>query len=147
VTVEVQDTDDDGHLLFDCEVSGVATVVYTTDEGLTWQNENGETVVPDDTPTPKMVEKEVTTDEIASITYEDVYLTLLIPNFNLAVTDDLKSAIHKFVVDYVMARFLQDQVTDKAGEYKALADGEDYSKIVSDLNCRDKYTMRHPSFM
>ena len=94
-----------------------------------------------------VTEELVDSDEIATIEYESVLLVLEIPNFNLAVTDDLKSAVHKFVVDYVMGRFLQDQVADKAAEYKELADGEDYRKIVSDLNCRDRYTMRRPSFM
>lgn len=94
-----------------------------------------------------VTEELVDSDEIATIEYEQVLLVLEIPNFNLAVTDDLKSSIHKFVVDYVMSRFLQDQVADKAAEYKELADGEDYRKIVSDLNCRDRYTMRRPSFM
>lgn len=89
----------------------------------------------------------VDSDEVSNIEYEVVTLTLLIPNFNLAVTDDLKSAIHKFVVDYVMAAFLQDQHADKAAEYKGLADGEDYRKIISDLNARENYTMRKPSFM
>lgn len=98
-------------------------------------------------PTPMTHEEMVDTDEITNIEYEVVTLTLLIPNFNLAVTDDLKSAIHKFVVDYVMAAFLQDQHADKAAEYKGLADGEDYRKIISDLNARENYTMRKPSFM
>lgn len=89
----------------------------------------------------------VDSDEISNIEYEVVTLTLLIPNFNLAVTDDLKSAIHKFVVDYVMAAFLQDQHADKAAEYKGLADGEDYHRIITDLNARENYTMRKPSFM
>lgn len=98
-------------------------------------------------PTPLTHEEMVDTDEITNIEYEVVTLTLLIPNFNLAVTDDLKSAIHKFVVDYVMAAFLQDQHADKAAEYKGLADGEDYRKIITDLNARENYTMRKPSFM
>ena len=55
--------------------------------------------------------------------------------------------IHKFVVDYVMSRFLQDQVADKAGEYKKLATDEDYPNIISDLNSRERYTMRVPSFI
>lgn len=87
------------------------------------------------------------TDEIDTIEYETVTLLLEIPNFNTAVTDDLKSRIHKFVVDYVMGRFLQDQVKDKADEYKALADGEDYAGIISDLNARERYTMRKPSWV
>lgn len=98
-------------------------------------------------PTPMMTEKLVDTDVITNIVYETITLILAIDNFNLAVTDDLKSAIHKYVVDYVMGRFLQDQHVEKAGEYKTLADGEDYKRIIKDLNCRDTYTMRKPSFM
>jgi hypothetical protein len=74
-------------------------------------------------------------------------MLLEIPNFNVSVTDHLKSCIHKYIVDYVMGRFLQDLVADKAGEYKQLADAEDYPMIVSALNAREKYTMRKPSFM
>lgn len=59
VTVEVQDVDD-GHLLYTCQVSAVDTVVYTTDGGTTWKDVTDDsTVVPDDTPEPKMVEKTV----------------------------------------------------------------------------------------
>lgn len=98
-------------------------------------------------PVPFTYTELVDSDEVTNIEYEVVTLTLLIPNFNLAVTDDLKSAIHKFVVDYVMAAFLQDQHADKAVQYKGLADGEDYRKIITDLNARENYTMRKPSFM
>ena len=87
------------------------------------------------------------TDEIDKITYETVILVLEIPNYNTAVTDHLKSMIHKYVVDYVMGRFLQDQVAEKAAEYKGLADGEDYANIISDLNSRERYTMRKPSWV
>jgi len=87
------------------------------------------------------------TDEIDTIKYEEVSLTLEIPNFNLSVTDHLKSMIHKYVVDYTMGRFLQDQVADKAKEYKDMADTEDIPAIISDLNARERYTMRKPSFM
>ena len=60
VTVDVQDTDDDGHLLYTCQVSGTDTVVYTTDGGTTWKSAaDDSTVVPDATPEPKMVEKTV----------------------------------------------------------------------------------------
>ncbi len=82
-----------------------------------------------------------------TITYETVILSLIIPNFNSAVTDHLKSAIHKYVADYTMYRFLQDQVADKAKEYKDIANNEDYGDIISDINAREKYTMRHPSFI
>ena len=84
---------------------------------------------------------------VTAVVYEQIKLELLIPNYNTAVTDHLKSMIHKFVVDYVMSRFVQDQVADKAGEYKKLATDEDYPNIISDLNSRERYTMRVPSFI
>lgn len=84
---------------------------------------------------------------VTSVVYEKIKIELLIPNFNTAVTDHLKSMIHKFVVDYVMERYLQDQVADKAAEYKKLAVEEDYPNIISDLNSRERYTMRVPSFI
>jgi len=96
----------------------------------------------DDTITPKMVNGDVQT-----LTYETVTLTLSIPNFNVSVTDHLKSSIHKYIVDYAMGRFLQDQVADKAREYKEEAENEDLPNIISDLNARERYTMRQPNFM
>lgn len=86
------------------------------------------------------------TEEVSKINYEKITLTLEIPNFNTGVTDHLKSMIHKYVVDYVMGQFLQDQVADKAKEYRELAEGPDYAKIISDLNARERYTMRKPSW-
>ena len=146
--ITVQDMDDDGHLLFVCEVSAVPAVVYTLDDGETWKDAtSGNTVTPDDEPTAKMVEKTVDDTDNPTITFEEILLELFIPNFNVAVTDSLKSNIHKFVVDYIMWRFLQDQLTDKAGEYKTLADGEDRTKIVRDLNTRDRFNMRRPSWV
>ena len=85
--------------------------------------------------------------DTGQITYEQIVMELFIPNFNVAVTDSLKSNIHKFVVDYIMWRFLQDQLADKAEEYKTLADGEDRDKIVRDLNTRDRFNMRRPSWV
>jgi hypothetical protein len=87
------------------------------------------------------------TDEIDTITYETIVLELFIPNFNTSVTDALKSQIHKYVVDYVMSRFLQDQVGEKAGEYKELAEGEDFRRIVKLLNTREQYNSRKPSWI
>ena len=146
--VTVQDMDDDGHLLYTCEVSGVPAEVYTLDDGTTWKDStSGDTVVPDEDPEAKMVEKEVDDTDNPIITYEQVYLELYIPNFNVAVTDSLKSNIHKYVVDYIMGRFLQDQLSDKAGEYKALADGEDRTNILRNLYAREKFNMRRPSWV
>ena len=91
-----------------------------------------------------------TTDEIDTIEYEEVVLDLYIPNFNVSVTDALKSHIHKFVVDYTMGRFLQDQVADKAAEYAAMAEGSDNSdmnKIRHDLTARERFNLRKPSWI
>lgn len=149
--VEVQDMDENNHLLYTCTVGGLPAVVYTEDDGTTWKDEtSGNTVVPDATPEPKMVTKTVTTDEIDTIEYEEVELELYIPNFNVSVTDALKSHIHKFVVDYTMGRFLQDQVADKAAEYAAMAEGSDNSdmnKIRHDLTARERFNMRKPSWI
>mgnify|MGYP006916033404 CR=1 FL=1 len=87
------------------------------------------------------------TDEIDTIEYETVVLELYIPNFNTSVTDALKSQMHKYVVDYVMGRFLQDQHADKATEYKDLADGEDYGRIIRLLNSRESFINRKPSWV
>ncbi len=77
--------------------------------------------------------------------YEVVTLVLYIPNWNIAVTDGLKSHMHRYIVDYVMSQFLQDQYADKAGQY-AQRVADDYGNIQSDLLSRDNYTMRRPSF-
>ncbi len=84
---------------------------------------------------------------ITSMTYETVTINLQIPNFNTAVTDHLKSMMHKYVVDWTMYRFLQDQVADKAAEYKGLADAEDHDNIIADLNSRERFTMRRATWL
>ena len=145
--ITVQDEDDNGHLLYTCTESDTPHVVYN-DGGIWKDSTTGNAVTPDATPEPKMVEKEVDDyDNPTSIQYETVILVLWIPNFNVSVTDGLKSSIHKFVVDYIMARFLQDQLADKAAEYKALADGEDSQKIIRNLNARDRFNVRKPSWV
>lgn len=151
---ERQMIDNQGHPLFDCtETTGepaVTTphVVYKDVNGelVTWKDSTtNNTVTPDNTPTPKM--ETYTTDEIDTITYETVALDLYIPNFNVSVTDALKSSIQKYVVDYIMGRFLQDLQADKAGEYAGMADGKDYSQIVSNLNSRERFNVRKPSWI
>ena len=87
------------------------------------------------------------TDEVDHLVYEEVKLELWIENFNLSVTDALKSSIHRYVVDYVMGQFLQDQVADKAGEYAALAEEKDKPKITSCLNARDRFNVRKPAWI
>ena len=77
--------------------------------------------------------------------YETVTLKLEIPNWNVAVTDALKSHCHRYIVDYVMSQFLMDQFADKAGNYGESATA-DYNNIKSDLLSRDNYTLRRPSF-
>lgn len=93
--------------------------------------------------------KDITTDSDGNeeITYESVVIALEIENFNTAVTDHLKSSIHKYVVDWCMYRFLQDQLADKAGEYKGLADGEDSSNIIHDLNMRENFNRRKATWI
>ena len=61
------------------------------------------------------------TNEIDHLVYETITLELYIPNFNTSVTDALKSQIQLYVVNYVLWRFLQDQVPDKAVEPQVLA--------------------------
>lgn len=78
--------------------------------------------------------------------WDEVDLDMKIPNFDTAVTDALKNHIHKYIVDYVMWRFLQNQQDDKCGEYKKLADEEDLPNIVKDLSCRDRFIHRTPQF-
>lgn len=77
--------------------------------------------------------------------YETVTLKLEIPNWNVAVTDALKSHCHRYIVDYVMSQFLMDQFADKAGTYGESATA-DYNNIKSDLLSRDNYTLSRPSF-
>lgn len=97
-------------------------------------------------------ENDQLTDEIDAITYEEVELELYIPNFNVSVTDVLKSHIHRYVVDYTLGQFLQDQVPDKAAEYADKADGpenknSDMRKIRNDLTARERFNLRKPSWI
>lgn len=62
VTGQEQEKDVFGHLLYNCEVSAVATIVYTTDNGTTWYNTSGVAVTPDATPTAKMINVTKDTD-------------------------------------------------------------------------------------
>lgn len=86
------------------------------------------------------------TEEVGLVEYETVELAMNIPNFDTAVTDALKNHIHKYIVDYVMWRFLQNQADEKCAEYKKLADEEDYPNIEHDLTCRDRFIKRKSQF-
>lgn len=144
--VQVEDKDAKGRTLYDCTVGGTATIVYAEDASgvITWKDaETNQAVTPDAAPEVRMVE----TDEVDTMEFEKIKLDLYISNFNVAVTDHLKSSIHKYVVDYIMSRFLQDQLADKAAEYKGLADGEDSAMIVRDLNARDRFNFRKPAWV
>lgn len=83
--------------------------------------------------------------ERADLEYEKVNFLLEIPNWNIAMTDPLKSNMHKYIVDYVMGQFLADQYGDKAAEYEKKASA-DYTNVMSDLTSRDNYTKRKPSW-
>lgn len=86
------------------------------------------------------------TDEIDHLVYETVTLELYIPNFNVSVTDPLKSSIHRYVVDYTMASFLEDQLADKAGEYRTKCI-DDHRMITKHLNSREKFNTRKHSWI
>ena len=92
------------------------------------------------------------TNEIDHLVDETITLELYIPNFNTSVTDALKSQIQLYVVNYVLWRFLQDQVPDKAVEYKLLAEGDGkdrggYGQIVKLANARESFIARKPSWI
>ncbi len=140
--VKEQAKDAQGHLLFSCTEDGVPHEVYHGTDA--WIDSITLTpVIPDEYPEPIIVD----TDEVDTIEYEKILIELYIPNFNVAVTDHMKSCMHKLAVDYITARFLQDQLPDKAAEYKALADGEDSSNIIKDINARENYNFRKATWI
>lgn len=125
-------------------VKGTKKYVYTDNNNGTWTEVVTTSIIGQE-------DKEVTStvtkagnDREESI-YETVTLKLEIPNWNVAVTDALKSHCHRYIVDYVMSQFLMDQFADKAGTYGESATA-DYNNIKSDLLSRDNYTQRRPSF-
>lgn len=125
-------------------VKGTKKYVYTDNNNGTWTEVVTTSIIGQE-------DKEVTStvtkagnDREESI-YETVTLNLEIPNWNVAVTDALKSHCHRYIVDYVMSQFLMDQFADKAGTYGESATA-DYNNIKSDLLSRDNYTLRRPSF-
>ena len=124
-------------------VKGIRKYAYTDNEDGTWTEVVTTIIDGEENETTATVSK-AGKDREETI-YETVTLKLEIPNWNVAVTDALKSHCHRYIVDYVMSQFLMDQFADKAGTYGESATA-DYNNIKSDLLSRDNYTLRRPSF-
>lgn len=124
-------------------VKGTRKYAYTDNKNGTWTEVVTTTIDGEESETTATVNK-AGKDREENI-YETVTLKLEIPNWNVAVTDALKSHCHRYIVDYVMSQFLMDQFADKAGTYGESATA-DYNNIMSDLLSRDNYTLRRPSF-
>lgn len=124
-------------------VKGTRKYAYTDNKNGTWTEVVTTTIDGEENETTATVNK-AGKDREENI-YETVTLKLEIPNWNVAVTDALKSHCHRYIVDYVMSQFLMDQFADKAGTYGESATA-DYNNIKSDLLSRDNYTLRKPSF-
>lgn len=124
-------------------VKGTRKYAYTDNKNGTWTEVVTTTIDGEESETTATVNK-AGKDREENI-YEAVTLNLEIPNWNVAVTDALKSHCHRYIVDYVMSQFLMDQFADKAGTYGESATA-DYNNIKSDLLSRDNYTLRRPSF-
>ena len=124
-------------------VKGIRKYAYTDNEDGTWTEVVTTIIDGEENETTTTVNK-AGKDREETI-YETVTLKLEIPNWNVAVTDALKSHCHRYIVDYVMSQFLMDQFADKAGTYGESATA-DYNNIKSDLLSRDNYTERRPRF-
>lgn len=124
-------------------VKGTRKYAYTDNKNGTWTEVVTTTIDGEESETTATVSK--TGKDREENIYETVTLKLEIPNWNVAVTDALKSHCHRYIVDYVMSQFLMDQFADKAGTYGESATA-DYNNIKSDLLSRDNYTLRRPSF-
>ena len=124
-------------------VKGTRKYAYTDNKNGTWTEVVTTIIDGEESETTATVNK-AGKDREENI-YETVTLKLEIPNWNVAVTDALKSHCHRYIVDYVMSQFLMDQFADKAGTYGESATA-DYNNIKSDLLSRDNYTLRRPSF-
>lgn len=124
-------------------VKGTRKYAYTDNKNGTWTEVVTTVIDGEESETTATVNK-AGKDREENI-YETVTLNLKIPNWNVAVTDALKSHCHRYIVDYVMSQFLMDQFADKAGTYGESATA-DYNNIKSDLLSRDNYTLRRPSF-
>ena len=124
-------------------VKGTRKYAYTDNKNGTWTEVVTTIIDGEENETTATVNK-AGKDREENI-YETVTLKLEIPNWNVAVTDALKSHCHRYIVDYVMSQFLMDQFAEKAGTYGESATA-DYNNIKSDLLSRDNYTLRRPSF-
>lgn len=124
-------------------VKGTRKYAYTDNKNGTWTEVVTTIIDGEENETTATVNK--TGKDREENIYETVTLNLEIPNWNVAVTDALKSHCHRYIVDYVMSQFLMDQFADKAGTYGESATA-DYNNIKSDLLSRDNYTLRRPSF-
>lgn len=124
-------------------VKGTRKYAYTDNKNGTWTEVMTTIIDGEENETTATVNK-AGKDREETI-YETVTLKLEIPNWNVAVTDALKSHCHRYIVDYVMSQFLMDQFADKSGTYGESATA-DYNNIKSDLLSRDNYTLRRPSF-
>ena len=124
-------------------VKGIRKYAYTDNKNGTWTEVVTTIIDGEENETTATVNK--AGKEREETIYETVTLKLEIPNWNVAVTDALKSHCHRYIVDYVMSQFLMDQFADKAGTYGESATA-DYNNIKSDLLSRDNYTLRRPSF-
>ena len=124
-------------------VKGIRKYAYTDNKNGTWTEVVTTIIDGEENETTNTVNK-AGKDREETI-YETVTLKLEIPNWNVAVTDALKSHCHRYIVDYVMSQFLMDQFADKAGQYGESATA-DYNNIKSDLLSRDNYTERRPRF-
>ena len=110
-------------------VKGIRKYAYTDNKDGTWTEVVTTIIDGEENETTATVNK-AGKDREETI-YETVTLKLEIPNWNVAVTDALKSHCHRYIVDYVMSQFLMDQFADKAGTYGESATA-DYNNIKSD---------------
>lgn len=124
-------------------VKGTRKYAYTDNKNGTWTEVVTTIIDGEENETTATVNK-AGKDREENI-YETVTLNLEIPNWNIAVTDALKSHMHRYMVDYVMSQFLADQYGNAAEKYAANVTA-DYKNVQSDLLSRDNYTMRRPSF-
>jgi len=96
----------------------------------------------DDDRLERLAYEDASTGKVA---YEKAVLEMKIPNFNLSSTDALKSHMHKYVVDYAMARFLHDHHDEKHTQYAADASAE-YESVKEVFRSRDRFVNRTSSW-